>query len=212
MSGSTNFIQVNPGAANQETDSTYASDPQRENGILTDAILASVILNKKDYQYSTFIAALALALSSKGYNVLDGSPSQDPGLVSPSTAVTALAAIFANILTNADLNGFFSTGTNGYLKLPTFFGGFTIQWVAGSSIPANVGGDPYTETVTFPVEFATACLFAIVTTQIASTSNHVDGVWQTVGSPTRTGQLVTWQLIGLVDSTETTPMVIAIGH
>jgi len=105
MPGSNNFLQFNPPATNQENDSTYQTDGQRVNGVASGAIVPSVSINKFRYQSSTFYTALALALATKGYMVLDGSPGQAAYAGSYSAAVTSLAAIFANVLTAADLPG-----------------------------------------------------------------------------------------------------------
>jgi hypothetical protein len=87
---STNFIQWNPGAANQETDAQYLADAQRIAGYGTDQIVPSPLLNKATYQASTFCAAFGQMLAAKGFTNSDAS-------------VSALAAVLANILTTADL-------------------------------------------------------------------------------------------------------------
>src|SRR5208282_5385292 len=102
MPGATNFVQFNPTAANQETDANYATDTQRSGGVALDAIIPSATLNKEQYQSSTMVAALALSLVNKAFSPVDGSPSSATGLVTPSAAVTALAAVLSNILTTAD--------------------------------------------------------------------------------------------------------------
>ena len=61
----------------------------RTGGIQLNNLLPSVMLNKLFYQQSTMNAALAQMLVAKGYSPMD-------------TSVTALAAVLANILTNAD--------------------------------------------------------------------------------------------------------------
>lgn len=90
MAGSNNFIQWNPGSANQESDAAYAADTQRSGGATTGAVFASALANKVFYQSSTFIAALAAALAAKGYNMLD-------------TVIGNLQVILANVLTVADM-------------------------------------------------------------------------------------------------------------
>lgn len=108
MAGSTNIQQFNPTAANQENDTTYTGDSQRVNGVATDAIIPSASINKSRYQVSTVAAALALALSNKGYVISDGSPGAVPLSGGQSAAVTNLAAVLANILTNADVPTIFN--------------------------------------------------------------------------------------------------------
>lgn len=87
--GSSNFLQHNPTAANQEDDSTYAGDSTRTGGIGVDQIMPSPWMNKIWYQSSTFIAAFAGALANKGYNLSDAN-------------LSTLEAVLANVLTTAD--------------------------------------------------------------------------------------------------------------
>src|SRR5487761_1455215 len=89
MAGSSNFLQHNPTAANQEDDSTYAGDSTRTGGIGVDQIMPSPWMNKIWYQSSTFIAAFAGALANKGYNLSDAN-------------LSTLEAVLANVLTTAD--------------------------------------------------------------------------------------------------------------
>ena len=89
MAGSTNFVQHNPGAANQEPDSAFDSDSLTTGGIGTDAIMPSAWMNKRWDQDSTFVAAFAQALANKGYVVSDAN-------------IATLETVLANVLTNAD--------------------------------------------------------------------------------------------------------------
>jgi hypothetical protein len=92
---STNFLQFNPGAVNQETDSQYTADSSRSGGAVT-GIFASALLNKVFYQSSTFIAALANTLANKGYSTSDAS-------------LATLESVLSNIVTFADLKANLST-------------------------------------------------------------------------------------------------------
>jgi hypothetical protein len=177
MSGVTNFVAVNPSAVNQETDTAYAADTQRSGGITTDAILTSQILNKKDYQYSIMIAALAQMLTIKGYSPVDGSPSEATGLVSPSAAQTALAGVLANIITNADLGAGYSSSLtgNGYIVFPTYFGGLTLQWGTQSYGGGGASANPL-PAQTFPITFANA----VFTMVASSNSISTNMVWMSV--------------------------------
>lgn len=106
MSGSTNFLVLNPTCANQEADATYASDATRTGGYVTNQIVPSPLLNKFSYQASIMAAALAGMLTAKNYSPNDGS-------ASPGTALATLEAVLANILTNFDrplANGGAATG------------------------------------------------------------------------------------------------------
>lgn len=164
----TNFAEFNPSAANQETDSAYASDSLRSGGAAVDGVCPSTLFNKLNYQQSTMIAALALALVNKGFSPVDGSPSSTNGLVTPSTAVSNLAAVLANILTTADYASIISNvfagasyldSANGYLKLPAALGGIVVQW--GTTASFGTGSATATLSGTFPLAFPNAC-FAMV--------------------------------------------------
>jgi len=85
----TNFQQWNPTASNQESDAAYTSDAQRVGGA-SSGEFPSQLANKLFYQLSTFIAALGQMLSTKGYATSD-------------VDISALAAVLANLITNADL-------------------------------------------------------------------------------------------------------------
>lgn len=89
MAGSTNFIQFNPTQSNQETDAAYATDALVTGGVQLNNPLPSVFLNKLWYQVSTFVAAFANMMVSKGYSPTD-------------TSISALSTVLANVLTNAD--------------------------------------------------------------------------------------------------------------
>jgi hypothetical protein len=98
----TNFLQINPNATNQETDSVFAADSTRTGGIAFNQIMSSLLGNKTFYQSSTMVAALAWMLVEKGYSPVDGtSPFTASG--TPSAAVLNLAAVLANILTLEDI-------------------------------------------------------------------------------------------------------------
>lgn len=90
MAGTTNFVQHNPNAANQEPDGTFDSDSLTTAGIGVDAVMPSSWMNKRWYQDSTFVAAFAQMLAAKGYSTSDAN-------------VSTLAGVLANVLTNADI-------------------------------------------------------------------------------------------------------------
>src|SRR5580692_3368183 len=102
MPGLTNYVQINPGCSNQEQDSSYVTDSIVTGGAAADAIYPSETFNKVEYQSSTFIMAAAVMLANKGFTTSDGSPGANPVVPTPSAAVTALAAVLANMLTTAD--------------------------------------------------------------------------------------------------------------
>jgi hypothetical protein len=89
MSATTNFLQFNPNAANQETDSAYLADSTRTGGAGTGGVFPSVLANKSFYQWSTFIAAFCQMLANKGISTSDADLNQ-------------LVSELANVLTTAD--------------------------------------------------------------------------------------------------------------
>lgn len=91
---STNFIQWNPGAANQETDATYSADTQRSGGAAVNSPFSSALANKLFYQLSTFVTAFANVLVAKGFSPNDGS-------ASPGSALANLQAILTNLCITA---------------------------------------------------------------------------------------------------------------
>lgn len=99
MPGSSNIVQWNPAAANQETDAQYLADSMRSGGATDPSIFASILANKAFYQWSTVIAALAQMMANKGYTISDANL---PNLVNA----------LSNILTNADLLNSLALGGN----------------------------------------------------------------------------------------------------
>jgi hypothetical protein len=89
MPPTSNFLQFNPGAANQETDAAYLADAQRIGGFQSQQLLPSMLLNKIVFQCAQFIYAFTQMMLAKGYAMLDS----DAG---------ALQAQLANVRTNAD--------------------------------------------------------------------------------------------------------------
>ena len=89
MPATTNFQQWNPTASNQESDAAYTADAQRTGGA-SSGEFPSPTANKLFYQSSTFAAALCQMLATKGYSTSDAD-------------ISVLAAVLANLITNADL-------------------------------------------------------------------------------------------------------------
>ena len=90
MAGSTNFLQWNPGQANQETDAQYSTDAQRTGGATMSSIFSSITANKLFYQLSTMVSALAQMLANKGYTVSDNNYAN-------------LINVLANLITQVEL-------------------------------------------------------------------------------------------------------------
>lgn len=101
----TNFVQHNPTAANQEIDSVFDANSLTTGGIGVDAIMPSDWMNKRWYQDSTFVTAFAQMLAAKGYTTSDAN-------------VATLASVLANVLTNADQKP--NAVNVGYSPTPTF--------------------------------------------------------------------------------------------
>lgn len=80
----------------------------------------------------------------------------------------------------------FSFGPNGYFKLPTWFGGFMLQWVTATS---NANGDL---TINWPISFPNQCLGSIASEHNAigweSTTNFVT-VWGITQATTTVSQV-----------------------
>ena len=86
----TNILQWNPSAVNQENDATYAADSQRSGGATNPSIFEAELANKAFYQWSTYIAGLFQAFAAKGFTTSDSN-------------LSSLTAQCANFLTTADL-------------------------------------------------------------------------------------------------------------
>jgi hypothetical protein len=156
MAGSSNFLQHNPSAANQENDATYNSDTTRTGGIGVDQILPSVWLNKVWFQASTFIAALANVIANfgSGYTITD---------TSISALETQLTNFFAALAGGGFTSGSNSNGT--WVKDPT--GTITQR----GSISVSASGTLATGNITFPTNFTTSANLSLV----VSAGNSGDG-------------------------------------
>ena len=77
-----------------------------------------------------------------------------------------VASVIAAVATAA---GFASSfGANGYVKFPSWLGGFVVQWVQTGASPTIPGGGSYGQTVSLPISFPNACLAAIANPYSAS--------------------------------------------
>lgn len=85
----TNLLQWNPNATNQEDDAAYLADSQRTGGAADPSIFDSVLANKLFFQCTTYLTALFTAFANKGF------PTSDANLAT-------LTAQCANFLTTAD--------------------------------------------------------------------------------------------------------------
>lgn len=89
MAGTTNVIQWNPTAANQESDSAYLADSQRAGGATNPSLFDATLANKAFFQWSTYLTALFQAFAAKGFTTSDSN-------------LSTLTAQCANFLTTAD--------------------------------------------------------------------------------------------------------------
>lgn len=158
----TNFIQVNPGAANQENDATFASDSLTTGGVGTDAILPSPWLNKVWFQSSTFIAALATSMSNKGFTLSDAN-------------ISTLTGVLANLLTYAD-------PVVGPLSSPSFSSTIAFDASASNTLDVTLSGN----VTAFSI--ANTRTGQVVT--ISFTQDATGG--RTVATPTATGGISGW--------------------
>ena len=112
---------------------------------------------------------------SAGYPV-DGNPSTGTAATIPGAywahqigeelrAIIAGAGLSPNSSTLTQLRDALFTGksiaADGYLKLGPLFGGLILQWgtVTGITSPGNTNGTNVTQSVTFPQNFPTSCVF-----------------------------------------------------
>ena len=82
----TNFLQWNPNAINQETDAEYAADAQRSGGVIVDDLAPSLTMNKFYYQVSTFVAAFCQMMA------------QSKGLTNSDADLATLSSVLSNIV------------------------------------------------------------------------------------------------------------------
>jgi hypothetical protein len=174
MPGSTNFLQFNPPANNQETDATYVADATRLGGIVFNQIMSSLLGNKILYQSSIMTAALAGALVAKGFSPNDGS-------AAPATALRNLEGVLGNILTTADtvvpgvvvaLDNFL--GGQGAVNFGTIFGGLVINF--GSTGIFSTTPKFFPLHIAFPEGF---CLGLYATSGQSSGGQYFDMVYTT---------------------------------
>jgi hypothetical protein len=147
---------------NIQSDSTYASDPQRSNGAAVSGLFGSPLANKLFYQLSVMVNALATIMQNKTYDMLD---------TNPANLQTALS----NLLTNHDVPGYlvqwsevaskivqfsnYSSGsspTGFWQKDPT---GLIRQW---GQINTDINNGQLT--VIFPTAFTNASSISVVCT------------------------------------------------
>lgn len=104
----------------------------------------------------------------------------------------------------------YSWGPTGYIKLPSWLGGFMANWVTGAADPAD-STEP-SQNLTFMQQFPNAIFGEVVNTRLASASASMD-MWYQTYSPTTTGVGVQRnKTTAGTYSVATTPFVIAFGR
>jgi hypothetical protein len=197
----------------------YLRSSSRINGYLS-GINSSNINNRIFYQISTMMAALGAVMSAKGYTIRDAN-------------ITALVLVLSKIMTKADMASYSTTvqmrkyvnshvqalsfsrflGNSGFQSIPSGITGqlpLIMQWAVGVWDPAN-NSEP-TQTIVFPIQFPTNCLFAKVSTQIESASIYIDHWYQSL-PPERTYVTVQRQRYYTKSyAVRTRPVVTAFGY
>ena len=131
---SNNFLQFNPGQANQESDSTYSSDTNRSGGFPVDAIWPSPLANKTLYQLSTMVAALATFITNRGYNAQDTSL---PTLITNLTSALLSGASQLIAVAYAAAMAFAASGASITVFETTLTGNVTSSTLTGVN-PGNI--------------------------------------------------------------------------
>lgn len=193
-----NFVQWNPGQVNQETDEQYSEDPLRTGGAISGAIFPDPTANKLFYQLSTFIAAFAQMMQTKGFdmsdadknslsaslsniiteNDIDGlAPILSPKFKGSPTVPTPPDGDATQLIPNtAWVAGLNSLGASGFQKFPS---GLMLQWITGPVDPADASTPSHN--LNWATAFKNVCLMCVVSMNLASFSNRAQVWYQTIG-------------------------------
>lgn len=136
-------------------------------------------LGAKAIKYSDGSSLPAGALVSgviytAGYN---GTEFVIPSTTGPASAAETLAGTAPKLLTAVGFAGNKSLAANGYYQFP---GGFTVQWGTYASAVSSES----TVSVSFPIGFANACVYADMVPVNATASSGNDGFYQQVSKST----------------------------
>jgi len=74
--GTTNILQWNPGALNQEDDAAYLADSMRAAGASNPSVFEPSLANKAFFQWSAVAYALCTAFANNGLTMLDSNIAQ----------------------------------------------------------------------------------------------------------------------------------------
>ena len=202
------YLPVATGTGNNaDSQANFAGSTYQQQGFVTGLAQPNQV-NKICRQASMMAAALANFISSTlNINVLD-----DGNLTSLISNLTSALA------TAASGGAGYSLGASGYVTLPSWLGGWTVQWVQGTGIAGTAANTTTArkQTINWPIAFPTACLWANVTTNLASVTVSSNGMFKTYGSASSWGSSITVVLAILGsygdDGTICTPFCIGIGH
>ncbi|CDO34991.1 hypothetical protein [Novosphingobium sp. KN65.2] len=140
---------------------------------------------------------------------------------SSTSGIHGISAFMATVLDDADeaaalatlgaQSGLtFTSNANGYaIGIPIGGTTYYLQFATGGALTTTEG----TQTITWPVMFGTACLFADVGTNIGSAGNSADHAFQLVGTPGLSSATVYLQRYGGGDWTDSVrPLLWGFGH
>jgi hypothetical protein len=139
--------------------------------------------------------AAAPAMSSQGTALLAASPASNDNSLRIATTAWALLGFAVSL------------GTNGYVKFPTWLGGWILQWAVGTS----QSDSSVTQTVPFLLNFPTNCFTAMPGT-IASSFNDTEMPVFVLISSSTSGAVVAMQRVPDHGFIAATPTVWAIGN
>jgi len=141
------------------------------------------------------LRAYTPVMSSAGTVAIAASPASNDNSLRVATTAWALGG-FA-----------ISLGPTGYVKFPTWIGGFILQW----SVGASQSDSSVTQTINFPINFPTNCYTILVGSTSSSFSDTSMGVFVAI-SNTLAGVTVAMQRVPDHGYVAATPTIWAIGN
>lgn len=141
------LAQINSSQLTQATAATADNSTKVSNTAFVQAVVSQAIANLN----TTLTAAIAVVQTNLNNAVTT--------LNAAIAAAITTAVNTANAATTAGLG--INLATNGYIKLPTWASGLTIQW-AQQYISAS-GSSPVTGTINWPIPFPNQCLSVLTT-------------------------------------------------
>ncbi|TFW71410.1 hypothetical protein C3Y98_04710 [Methylotenera oryzisoli] len=160
-------------------------------------------------------APITLGTTSLVFARKDGgavTAASDPTFVNNSSSPASTSWVRGAMAAIATAAGFaVSLTANGYIKFPSWLGGWIVQWATGTNDAAN--NTEVSQTITWPLAFPTAALFSSVSTQTATLSGSCDLFYQSA-PPTLTNIQVQRNQTGSASSNSvlTAPKAWAVGY